>query len=91
MSYSNSTIASSVGDNERACDALGQRIAARLNKGLDEVHLDISQRLAWAREQAVATSAALGQKASTKATGVRSYSMASAYAGPSGTGNGNQE
>ena len=90
MPYLKSTSSiSSVSDNERACDAFGQRIVARLNKGLDEVHPDISQRLAWARQQAIAKSAALGRTAPAKATGVRGQSTVLAYAGQSGTGNGN--
>lgn len=39
---------------ERAVDAFGKRVAARLNHGLDEVHPDISERLRFAREQALA-------------------------------------
>lgn len=89
MSYSKSTLfASPVGDNERAYDALGNRIAARLNEGLDEVHSDILQRLRFAREQAVSKSAALGRTAPAKGTGVRGYIAVPAYAGQSGTGNG---
>lgn len=81
-------------DNQRAYDAFGQRIAARLNKGLDEVHPAISQRLRFAREQAVRKRAALGKKSPTKATGVRGYITVLGYAEQSGTGredDGNQE
>ena len=82
MSYPTSS------DGQCAYDAFGQRIAARLNKGLDDIHPDISQRLRFAREQAVSKSAALGRTAPTKATGVRGYNTALGYAGQSNTGNG---
>lgn len=38
---------------ELAVDAFGKRVAARLNHGLNEVHPDISERLRFAREQAL--------------------------------------
>lgn len=83
MSYPTSS------DNQRAYDAFGQRIAARLNKSLDEMHPDILQRLRFAREQAIRKSAALGRTAPTKATGLRSYNTVLGYAGKPGTGQGN--
>lgn len=47
------TPASATQTQEQAMDAFGQRVAKRLNKGIDEVHPDISARLRFAREQAL--------------------------------------
>ena len=87
MSYPTSS-RSPFSDKQRAYDAFGQRIAARLNKGLDEVLPDISQRLRFAREQAVRKSVALGQTSPTKATGLRGYNTVLGYAEQLGTGSG---
>lgn len=38
---------------EHAMDVLGQRVAKRLDEGLDNIHPDISARLRFAREQAL--------------------------------------
>ncbi len=48
---------------ERAADVFGKRVAARLTQGLDEVHPDISERLRFAREQALAARRAAQPKA----------------------------
>lgn len=65
----------------QAVDAFAARVVARLNDGLDEVHPDISERLRFAREQALAKRrAALGQTVPVQAL-VKETSVVLAGAG----------
>lgn len=70
---------------ERAADAFGQRIAARLNAGLDEVHPDISERLQFARKQALQKRAAVVAAAPIREV-AREYALAGNRSGKNAAG-----
>lgn len=72
--------------NERAADAFGKRIAARLNTGLEELHPDISERLQFARKKALQKRAAVVAAAPIREV-AREYALAGNRSGGNAGGN----
>lgn len=84
--YFFSSMSTPTPSQERAVDAIGKRVAARLNHGLDEVHPDISARLRFAREQALSARRAAPASTGPLTQGVRLPQGTLATTGGSGAG-----